>query len=39
MLTYYDPITKRQRLKRRYLWALGAFLAGTALGFVVARLL
>lgn len=32
-LTYYDPYLSRRRLKRRYLWAFWAFVAGIFLGF------
>lgn len=39
MLTYYDPITQRHQVKRRYKWAVGAFLLGTACGVAVALLL
>ena len=39
MLTYFDPITQRNLLKRRYKWAVGAFLAGAALGVAIALLL
>jgi hypothetical protein len=38
MLTYYDSTLGRNRLKRRYLWASWAFLAGIAAGALVAHL-
>lgn len=34
-LTYYDPYQSRRRIKRRYLWAFWAFIAGTLCGACV----
>ena len=39
MLTYYDATQGRVRLKRRYVWAWWAFVAGVALGVVVGHLM
>lgn len=38
MLTYYDPVTGKQRFKRRYVWASSAFVAGMILGLLLAHL-
>lgn len=38
MLTYYDNILGRNRVKRRYVWAAWAFVAGIVAGVVVAHL-
>jgi len=38
-LTYYDRATGKQRIKRRYVWAMWSFAAGTAMGFVFAAVL
>lgn len=38
MLTYYDSGSGRNRIKRRYLWAAWAFVAGVAAGTLVAHL-
>jgi hypothetical protein len=39
MLTYYDDTHGRVRFKRRYVWALWAFLAGVVLGVVLGHLI
>lgn len=39
MLTYYDHRLGRARLKRRYSWAAGAFVAGLVFGVMAAHLL
>ena len=36
---YYDPVIGRQRVKRRYLWAIRGFAIGIALGYVLCHLL
>jgi hypothetical protein len=39
MMTYYDHRLGRERIKRRYSWAAGAFVAGLAFGVVAAHIL
>lgn len=39
MLTYYDHNLGRDRIKRRYSWAAGAFVAGLVFGVITAHLL
>jgi hypothetical protein len=39
MMTYYDNSLGRARFKRRYLWAMWAFLAGVVLGTVLGHLM
>lgn len=34
VFTYYDHMLARQRIKRRYVWAFWAFMAGSAFGFM-----
>lgn len=34
-LSYFDPISGRKRLKRRYAWALWAYAAGFVSGMLV----
>lgn len=38
MLTYYDSALGRNRIKRRYVWAAWAFVAGLTAGVLVAHL-
>ena len=38
MLTYYDDVSGRKRVKRRFVWAIWAFAAGIAAGALVAHL-
>ena len=38
MLTYYDDVLGRNRVKRRYVWAAWSFLAGIAAGVLIALL-
>ncbi len=38
MLTYYDKELGRTRIKRRYLWAGWAFVAGAVFGVLLAHL-
>jgi hypothetical protein len=39
MLTYYDHNLGRERIKRRYSWAAWAFVAGVAVGALLAYVL
>lgn len=39
MMTYYDHKLGRERVKRRYTWAIWSFCGGLAFGFIVAHLL
>jgi hypothetical protein len=39
MMTYYDHRLGKERIKRRYSWAAGAFVAGLAFGVVAAHIL
>ena len=39
MITYYDHKLGRERVKRRYTWAVWAFCGGVAFGMIVAHLL
>jgi len=39
MLRYYDQEEGKFRIKRRYVWALWSFLAGSAFGLTLAYLL
>lgn len=39
MLTYYDDTLGRVRYKRRYVWALWAFVAGAVLGAVLGHVI
>lgn len=39
MLTYYDNTLGRARFKRRYVWALWAFVGGVALGALLGHLI
>lgn len=38
MLTYFDPIDGRRRVKRRYSWALCGFLLGVLSGVTLLAL-
>jgi len=38
-LTYYERSTGKQRIKRRYVWAMWSFVVGALLGLVVAAAL
>lgn len=38
MLTYQDPLDGNTRLKRRYKWAFWGFIAGMAVGILIATL-
>jgi hypothetical protein len=37
-LIYFDPVSGRNRLKRRYSWGLGGFALGLCLGLILAWL-
>ncbi len=39
MLTYYDHKLGRERVKRRYSWAVWSFCGGVVLGIIFAHLL
>jgi hypothetical protein len=39
MLTYYDDSLGRVRFKRRYVWALWAFVAGMVFGTVLGHVI
>jgi hypothetical protein len=39
MLTYYDTTLGRVRVKRRYVWAIWAFVAGTVIGYSLGHLI
>lgn len=39
MLTYYDHRLGRERIKRRYTWAMWSFAGGVAMGIVFAHIL
>lgn len=39
MLTHYDNVSGRNRIKRRYVWALWAFAGGVVVGVTMAHLL
>jgi hypothetical protein len=39
VLTYYDPVLGTRRVKRRYVWAMAAFLSGLVIGVIAARML
>ena len=38
-MTYYDQRLGRERIKRRYAWAVWSFAAGTVLGIIAAHVL
>jgi hypothetical protein len=38
-LTYYDYISGKERVKRRYAWAAWAFVAGIVTGALLAHIL
>jgi len=38
-LIYFDPVSGRNRLKRRYSWGLGGFALGLSVGIVLTALL